>query len=250
MMHKPEFRETTRETQYGCERVNLLVGDRPGFVILPDGLPGGRPTPWVWYAPTFAGRLPGARHEWLMERVLSAGVAVCGVDIGESCGNPEGRRAFSDFYGAVIEHYGLDGRARLLAQSRGGLMLYNWALECPGAVDRIAGIYPVCNLASWPGLDKACGAYGLTTGQLAAELSCHNPIDRLVPLALADVPIFHIHGDADEVVPLEHNSAELARRYGELGGRVELAVVPGEGHHEVDAFFTSQRRLDFLLAGH
>ena len=44
----------------------------------------------------------------------------------------------------------------------------------------------------------------------------------------------HLHGDADEVAPLETNSGELRRpyedRYDELGGKMELVVIKGEGH--------------------
>jgi glyceraldehyde 3-phosphate dehydrogenase len=71
----------------------------------------------------------------------------------------------------------------VLARSRGGLMLYNWAAEHPECVAGIAGIYPVGNLRSWPGLDRACGAYGLTAAQFEEQLTQHNPIDRLAPLA-------------------------------------------------------------------
>ena len=85
--------------------------------------------------------------------------------------------------------------------------------------------------------------------QMAAELSLHNPIDLLAPLAKAKVPILHIHGDKDKVVPLETNSAEVAKRYKALGGTMELVVVPGKGHEEVDEFFTSERFAAFLTTG-
>ena len=39
-------------------------------------------------------------------------------------------------------------------------MLYNWAVINPAKVKAIAGIYPVCNLISYPGLE-AKSAYGL-----------------------------------------------------------------------------------------
>jgi hypothetical protein len=76
-------------------------------------------------------------------------------------------------------------------------MLYNWAIDNPSSVACIAGIYPVCNLSSYPGLSKASGAYGLNEEQLAAQLAEHNPIDRLEALSKAHIPIFHIHGDDD-----------------------------------------------------
>ena len=51
-------------------------------------------------------------------------------------------------------------------------MLYCWAAENPQAVACIAGIYPVCNIASYPGIDRACGAYGLTAQQLKEDSCC------------------------------------------------------------------------------
>ena len=88
-------------------------------------------------------------------------------------------------------------------------MTLTWAAENVDKVAGFAGIYPVCNLASWPGLAKACGPYHLTSEQLAKQLTEHNPIDRLAPLAKAGVPLFAIHGDNDTVVPLNANSGEM-----------------------------------------
>ena len=111
--------------------------------------------------------------------------------------------------------------------------MYNWAAENPQSVACIAGIYPVCNLNSYPGLARACGAYGMSKEQLAANLAEHNPIDRLASLAKAKVPIFHIHGDRDDVVPLDRNSGELVQRYSKLGAKMTLKVVKGQGHKHV-----------------
>jgi pimeloyl-ACP methyl ester carboxylesterase len=127
-------------------------------------------------------------------------------------------------------------------------MLHAWATEHPESVAGIAGIYPVCDLRSYPGLDKACGAYGLTRGQLEAELDKHNPVGRLGRLAKAGVPIFHIHGDKDTVVPLEANSGEVAKRYAKLGGKMTLKVAAGQGHNLWDGFFRCQELVDFVLA--
>ena len=94
---------------------------------------------------------------------------------------------------------------------------------------------------------RACGAYGLSAAELEAHLSEHNPIERLAPLAKAGVPILHIHGDADAVVPLEKNSAELARRYRALKGKIRLIVVPGKGHQVCTEFFQCQELVDFVI---
>jgi predicted esterase len=61
------------------------------------------------------------------------------------------------------------------------------------------------------------------------------------------VPIFHIHGDRDTVVPLDANSGEVARRYAKLGGRMELRVAAGQGHNLWEGFFQCQELVDFVI---
>jgi dipeptidyl aminopeptidase/acylaminoacyl peptidase len=193
------------------------------------------------------GQHPDGSHEWLFTRLLAAGFAVAGVDVGESYGNPKGRDAYTRFHQFVVDKYALSPQACLLPQSRGGLMLYNWAAEHPQSVRCIGGIYTVCDQSSWPGLAKSCTAYGMGEDELRKALAEHNPIERLEPLAKAKVPILHLHGNADTLVPLERNSAELARRYRRLGGEMELVVVDGKGHQVCPEFFQSQRLLEFFL---
>jgi predicted esterase len=184
-----------------------------------------------------------------IHRLLDKGVWIGGVDVGESWGNAQGRKAYTQFYKYVRKEYALSPRPCLVGQSRGGIMVYNWAVEHAHDVGCIAGIYPVTNLAGWPHLggDRILKAYGMSEAELRKHLGKNNPIDRLAPLARAKVPIFHIHGDADKVVPLEQNTLELARRYKALGGNAEVDVVPGKGHEEVPEFFQSERLLGFLL---
>ncbi|MFM9029971.1 MAG: hypothetical protein ACKOTF_04705 [Opitutaceae bacterium] len=121
--------------------------------------PAGRPKPWVWYAPTLP-PYPGDAERWMFERFTRAGVAIAGIDVGESHGSPSGRAAFSALYAELTRPRGYSARPVLLGRSRGGLQLINWAAVHPAQVAAFAGIYPVCNLASYPGLAKAAPAYG------------------------------------------------------------------------------------------
>jgi predicted esterase len=216
------------------------------FIIQPQPEAMGLKMPWVWYAPTLPG-LPAEEESWMFRKFLDAGVAIAGIDVGESFGNPAGRALFTAFYEELVRRRGLSKTPCLLARSRGGLMLYNWAVENPSSVACVAGIYPVCNLSSYPGLENACGAYGLSAEQLTSELSDHNPIERLAPLAKARVPLYHIHGDSDTVVPLELNSGELAQRYRQLGGEITLNVVKGQGHTMWTGWFQCQELVDFVI---
>lgn len=225
----------------------FAVEGHAAFVILPAPEARAPRQPWVWYAPTLPG-LPGPEEVWMFRKFLAAGVAVAGIDVGESFGSPEGRRLYQAFYHELTGKRQFGSRPCLLARSRGGLMLYNWAVEHPRQVAGIAGIYPVCDLRSYPGLDRAAGAYGLTPEGLAEVLTQHNPVDRVEPLAKAGVPVFHLHGDQDTVVPLEANSAALAANYRRSGGPMTLRVISGQGHNMWNGWFQSQELVDFVIA--
>lgn len=234
------------ESKDQAERENFTVSGHKAFVIVPPQPPADKPIRWVWYAPTLPG-LPSGAEQWMFDRFHAAGIAVAGVDVGESYGSPRGRAIYQMLYEELTTRRGFHDKPVLLARSRGGLMLYSWAAEHPESVGGIAGIYPVCNLASYPGVARAAGAFEMTADQLQAKLAEHNPIDRLAPLAQAHVPIFHIHGDVDRVVPLPANSAEVARRYEELGGQMELVIANGQGHNMWQGFFTCQPLVDFVI---
>ena len=203
--------------------------------------------PWVWYAPTLRG-LPGKEEAWMIERFLKAGIAIAGIDVGESYGSPGGTARYTNLYNYLVEKRNFSKKPVLLARSRGGLMLYSWAADNADKVSAIAGIYPVCNLESYPGLERACGAYEITATELRRELSTYNPIDRLGPLAKKGIPLFHIHGDVDKVVPLEANSGLVAERYKGLGGAMTLQVMEGQGHNMWSGWFQSQDLVDFVIA--
>jgi predicted esterase len=243
-----EQKKTPKKTAPLKKELFKIAG-QPAFLILPpaDKIKAGAPVPWVWYAPTLRG-LPGGAEKWMFDQFMDKGIAVAGVNVGESYGSPKGRAIYSALYKHLVAKRGLSKKACLLARSRGGLMLYNWAAENPQSVACIAGIYPVCNISSYPGLKRACGAYEMTSEQLAEKLTEHNPIDRLALLAKAKTPIFHIHGDKDTVVPLDKNSGELKKRYDKLGGPMTLEVVKGQGHNMWHGWFHSQKLVDFVIA--
>lgn len=223
------------------------VGGHTAFLVFPKRRTPGKTTPWVWYAPTLPG-LPGSSEKWMFDQFLESDIAIAGVDVGESYGSPKGRAIYSALYKELTNKHGFSKKGCLLARSRGGLMLYNWAVENPMSVACIAGIYPVCNLSSYPGLERACEDYELTEEILANQLARHNPIDRLSSLAKAGVHILHIHGDSDKVVPLEQNSGELYHRYLRLGGKMQLIIPEGQGHNMWSGFFQCQELVDFVIA--
>jgi len=253
-----DFRLRGRGFSYRCFvilpkeacRLNVLLtwnGLRVFPVILPP-----EPRPWVWYAPALRDRYPNRWHTWYFSRLLKAGVAVCGIDVGESWGNPKGRAAFSHFYKFVVKHWRFNcvPKACMLPECRGGLMVYNWAAENPGRVQCIGAIYPVCEITATPFFARI---YGLASDEklslkaLKDHFKSHNPMDRLKPLADAKIPILHLHGSLDKVVPALQHSAALARRYLKLGGTITVMIRRGERHEPSAMLFECKEFARFLI---
>lgn len=224
----------------------FLVEGRTAFLIPAKPGTAGKSKRWVWYAPTLPG-LPGKEEVWMFDQFRDAGIAIAGIDVGESFGSPAGRKLFSALYADLTGKRGYGAKPMLLGRSRGGLMALSWAAEHPDQVAGFAGIYPVCNIASYPGVAQAAGAYGLKADELQTHLAKHNPIDRLAGLAKAGVPLFAIHGDVDAVVPLEANSGLVKERYEKLGGAMLLVVPKGQGHNMWPGFFRSEDLVRFVL---
>ena len=224
----------------------LQVAGRRGFLALPEGVKEGQKTPWMWYFPSDY-KLPGKLEQWMMTRCLTNGIAVAGIDLSGDFGTPAGRAVFTAFYNEVTQNHGVTKKACLLARSYGGLQMYNWAAEHPESVACLAGIYPVCNMESYPGLQSAAGKYRMSQEQFVKELKEHNPIDRLAPLAKANVPIYHNTGDVDKLVPAKDNTMLVAQRYKALGGEMTVTVFKGQGHNYWTGFFEDDAMAAFII---
>jgi sialidase-1 len=232
---------------FGGKRDDFEVAGCEAFLLHPTKPAPDGGKPWAWYAPTI-GNNPGKANGWLLNRLRDQGFYIAGIYVGETFANPRSREQFAEFYQHLVKNRGLNPRAALIAQSRGGLNHYNLAADHPEWVSCIAGIYTVGDLRSYPGLERAAPAYGLTPEQLEAQLKLHNPVERLQRIAAAGIPIVHVHGDADKVVPIGQNSGAIAERYQALGGAVKLVVVPGKGHEFDAQFFESEQMLEFIMS--
>eukprot|EP01043_Picozoa_sp_COSAG02_P061811 COSAG02_NODE_8381_length_2591_cov_2.181380_2_plen_285_part_00 len=229
----------------------------PAFVITPVRRAAG-PIPWVWYAPTLLPGLPdttgGGAEVIMFERFLKAGIAVAGIDAGESYGSPAGQEVFTALYDELTQKDGdVDHVQRfsrhpvLLGRSRGGLQTLAWAIGNPDRVGGWAGIYPVCDITSYPGLQKACSAFGMTEDNLQRKLDMYNPVSN-IGTALG-IPLFAIHGDVDELVPLDVNSGALCSHVEAAGGKMELIIAAGQGHNMWNGFFQCEELVQFVI-GH
>lgn len=217
---------------HSYDRYDFTYAGRECVVVAPRTVAPGKP--WIWRARFFG-------HEPQTDvALLDKGFHVAYTDVAGLFGSPKAVAIWDRFYAYLTQVHGFAARPALEGMSRGGLIVYNWAAKNP---DKVACIYadaPVCDITSWPG-GKGAGpgsaadwaqcleAYGMTEEQ-ALTARC-NPIDHLEPLARAGVPLLHVVGDADEVVPVAENTTILKERYKTLGGSIQVIHKPGVGHH-------------------
>ncbi|MDA1039334.1 MAG: prolyl oligopeptidase family serine peptidase [Planctomycetota bacterium] len=224
------------------------VAGHTAFLFLPPTPPAdGGSKPWILYSPTLPA-YPDKAEKWMHEQFVAAGVAVAGVDTGESYGSPEAVKAAEALHAEMVRR-GYSTKPALLGRSRGGLWASAWAIAHPDLTAGVGGIYPVYDWRTYPGVAKAAVAYGLSPEQLSAQAAALCPIERIDVAAQAGVPFCIIHGDDDKVVPLGPNSAEVKKRY-EAAGKgdlVTLIVAPGQGHSFWEGFFHCQPLVDFLI---
>ena len=189
---------------------------------------------WIWRTQFWA-------HEPQTDiALLNQGFHVVYVDVVDLYGNKVAVNRLSDFYTFLIKNFGLNKRTVLEGMSRGGLDAFNWASE---NTDKVFCIYvdaPVCDIKSWPGgqgkgqgskndWEKCLKAYDLT--EISVKEFKGIPLNNCMQLAKAKIPIISVCGDADTVVPFEENSLKLAEIYRSAGGKIELIVKKGIGHH-------------------
>lgn len=219
-------------TWNGYCRQDFAVDGRTGILVSPRTVAAGRP--WVWRTEYF-GAFPQAdlamlAHGWHL--------AYCNVS--ELWGGTGCIEALGRFHSHVEASYGLTSRPALTGLSKGGFTAVNYATRFP---ERVGALYldaPLLDLRSLAAMKAAaCPADGF-----AAMLAKHpslspeafadvplNAMDQIARIAAARVPILLVAGDADEVVPYEENGGILAQRYPEYGGRIEVILKHGCGHH-------------------
>lgn len=232
----------------GFKRYDFEVDGKPVLVVAPE-LPA-QGNPWVWHG-EFFGHKPAPDIE-----LLRRGFHIVHMRVPNMLGSPKAVEHWNRCYQAMTSKYALADKVALVGLSRGGLYCYNWAAANPTKVACIYGDAPVCDFKSWPG-GRGTGKGSSRDWNLVMEQYQfkneaealayeHNPVDNLQALAKANVPLLHVYGDADTVVPWDENTGLLAERYRQLGGSISLIAKPGIGHHP-HGLVDSRPIVDFIL---
>jgi len=189
---------------------------------------------WVWRA-RFWGHEPQTDLA-----LLEKGFHVVYIDVAGFFGNNEAVAIWNNFYNYVVKEYDLNPKTVLEGMSRGGLIVYNWASQNTDKVFCIYADAPVCDIKSWPGgmysgqgseqdWQECLDVYGLD------EESVLNfegiPIHTAIKVAEAKIPVLHVCGASDKVVPYEENTAKLEEKFKAAGGDIQIILKKGIGHH-------------------
>ncbi|MBI5008249.1 MAG: SGNH/GDSL hydrolase family protein, partial [Bacteroidia bacterium] len=222
----------------GFDRYDFEFNGRECRIVCPDKPAEGKP--WIWNA-----RFPDW-HTEIDSLLLTQGFHVTYINTDEFNGSAEGVKIWDDYFRYLTGTFGFENRAALEGISRGGLYVYNFAKKYPWRVSCIYAEAPVCDIKSWP------GGFGIGPGSTAdwqlvmkaynfrsvdeAMAFSDNPVDNLEKLAAAKVPLLHMIGLNDSIVPPDENSFILIDRYIRLGG--PATIIPCtkgkqnlNGHH-------------------
>ncbi len=201
-------------------------------VVLPQDVAEGNP--WVWRA-----RFWGHEPQFDIA-LLEKGYHIVYCEVGDLYGNEVAVDRWNRFY-QLMQKGGLAEKGILEGMSRGGLIIYNWAVENP---DKVSGIYadaPVLDGFSWPGgFGQGKGsntdwqrfkmAYQINTRSDSLNF-LRNPIHKTKEIAHLGIPLIHVCGDADEVVPIFENTDVFEQGILKYGGKIKVIRKTGIGHH-------------------
>lgn len=231
----------------GFQGYDFSFRERNAKVVVPkQAAPG---YPWVWRA-RFWGHEPQTDIA-LLER----GFHIVYCDVAEMFGNKEALSIWNDYY-KFLTKAGLAKKSVMEGMSRGGVYVYRWAATYPKRVAAVYADAPVLDLKSWPGgKDRSKGSladwetfkkdFGFKTEDEAITFR-GNPIDLTDKLVKANIPMLHVVGDADDVVPVAENTIPFEQKIKAAGGSIQVIHKPGIGHHP-HSLPNPQPVVDFIL---
>lgn len=189
--------------------------------------------PWIWRA-----SLWGEEPQTDLS-MLEQGFYLTFCNVNDAYGSPKAVEQWNTFYQLAIEA-GLNAKPVLEGMDQGALIAYNWTAQNS---EKVSGIYadaPVMDIKSWPmgkgvsagspdDTEKMMAAYDFKSEEEALAWK-GNPIDHSSVLAKAEIPMLHIVGDADEIVPVNENTSVFENKLLEEGYKLKVIHKPGVKH--------------------
>jgi sialidase-1 len=229
--------EQKSENWHGFQKVSFLIDSTPAYYVKPSKPISGNP--WVWRS---------SFPDWHINMdsiLLEKGFHIAFINTDDRYGDPQAMLKWDNFYNYLTQNLSFAPKVALEGISRGGLYVYAWAKRNPEKVSCIYTETPVCDFKSWPGgkgkstraekeWKQLLEVYGFTEEEALAYND--NPIDNLEGLAAYKVPILHIIGLKDKLVPPDENTFVLVERYQKAGGPAYVYSMSRgpqslQGHH-------------------
>jgi pimeloyl-ACP methyl ester carboxylesterase len=200
-----------------------------------------RGCPWSWcmeWPEAFVKRV-------CVPELLERGFHHVHINICGTYASPDGIKILNKMY-ELTQSLGFAKQVALIGLSLGGLYSYRWASENSEKVAVIYADAPVCNFYKEFDLtDNIKKAYGFKSD----EEMCNYPgipVKSLEPIAKAKIPVIHVIGADDNLVPPAMHSDILAKNYQALGGEIEIIRRNLWGHHP-HGCDDSSKVLSFIL---
>jgi len=223
---------STATNFYGFKQTNFIFKGWHCKIVQPKKAAKGNP--WVLRA-RFWGHEPQTDIA-LLERGFH--IAYC--DVANLFGNKDAIKRWNAFYKLMLQQ-GLSKKVVLEGMSRGGLIVYNWAVKNPKKVACIYADAPVLDGKSWPGgLGKGKGSkndwltfkkrYCLETAKDIENFK-DNPIYKINKIAKGGFPMLHVCGMTDKVVPIDENTKIFEEKLKALGADISVIYKENNGHH-------------------
>jgi sialidase-1 len=220
------------EEWQGRNKIDFQIQGRKAFLIEPTHPALGKP--WIWRT-EFFGHEPQADIA-----LLDKGFFLAYVDMTNLYGSSLAMSIMDEMYSTAIGKHSLSEKVVLEGFSRGGLFALNWAARNPTKVVCIYNDAPVCDFTSWPGgkgrgkgspadWERLKKVYGLRDEEAAS--SPWNPINQIETIAKAKIPLLHVCGATDDVVPVAENSLIVQKQMVAHGGSFTLISKPNCNHH-------------------
>lgn len=223
---------TIAEDWQGRKKIDFQIQGRKAFLVEPTKPAAGKP--WIWRT-EFFGHEPQADIA-----LLDKGFFLAYVDMTNLYGSPLAMSIMDEMYSTAIGKHSLSEKVVLEGFSRGGLFALNWAARNPTKVACIYNDAPVCDFTSWPGgkgrgkgspadWERLKKVYALRDEEAAS--SPWNPINQIETIAKAKIPLLHVCGATDDVVPIAENSLMVQKQMVAHGGSFTLISKPNCNHH-------------------
>lgn len=218
---------------HGYQGYNFTV-DRVACKVVQPFVPAPG-NPWVLRA-RFWGHEPQADID-----LLEQGFHIAYCDVANLYGSDSAVQRWNSFY-KYMTKAGFAKKVVLEGMSRGGLIVYRWAMKNPKRVAAIYADAPVMDYRSWPmgqgtsegskpDANRLLSVYGFD-GETEALAANDNFIAKCAHVvAKTGIPVLHVVGDADDVVPVSENTALFEQEMQARKAPITVIHKPGVGHH-------------------